>query len=390
MTTHWTKDNLPSLAKPVSAHDTFELPRSGIKGSVIHIYLELDGDLLNDAILIAMGYTDKPARVAYCEKLYGYRPGRPDMAACPEYNSGDMQAATKLLLAYFAHEGVTAAPAQPTIRAERPFFPGDIVQCVKGSGSGYRLTKGKEYTVVCMSSGKEASTSDNACVRVVGDDGAHVEPYVWRFKLVRPAPGTAPKPLTAKERRAAAAQAKRDAKAKEKAEATRRAALTPGQRALEDAAKVMADAKAIRDAEEAKERAEAAAKAEEARKAAEAKAERLKRAQASILPAGDLIGWKKLASSAIAELLIPKAARRSNATGKRKCRAEYAEVVAITSADGKALKEATNRADGQALTMTYTVGKRVTPDSFDINPEAECAPGIHFFITREEAEAYAG
>ena len=30
----------------------------------------------------------------------------------------------------------------------------------------------------------------------------------------------------------------------------------------------------------------------------------------------------------------------------------------------------------------------VTPDSFSDDWQQECAPGIHFFITREEAQAY--
>lgn len=36
----------------------------------------------------------------------------------------------------------------------------------------------------------------------------------------------------------------------------------------------------------------------------------------------------------------------------------------------------------------YTVGKIVTVDNFDTNRYEECAPGIHFFITRKEAVDY--
>jgi hypothetical protein len=32
----------------------------------------------------------------------------------------------------------------------------------------------------------------------------------------------------------------------------------------------------------------------------------------------------------------------------------------------------------------------VTPDSFDEDRWHECAPGIHFFITRQEAVDYIG
>lgn len=38
----------------------------------------------------------------------------------------------------------------------------------------------------------------------------------------------------------------------------------------------------------------------------------------------------------------------------------------------------------------YTVGKIVRPDAFDPNPLVECSSGIHFFITKEEAEEYTG
>jgi hypothetical protein len=34
----------------------------------------------------------------------------------------------------------------------------------------------------------------------------------------------------------------------------------------------------------------------------------------------------------------------------------------------------------------YRVGQRVTPDSFSENFQDECSNGIHFYITRLEAE----
>jgi uncharacterized protein YjbI with pentapeptide repeats len=102
-------------------------------------------------------------------------------------------------------------------------------------------------------------------------------------------------------------------------------------------------------------------------------------AKTRILPDGDLIGWKKCKNSVIVKLRIPEAAKRSHAFG-RKCRAEYADVlevigaeVAISSHDGK---------------TEYRAGQRVTPDSFDENWQEECASGIHFFITRLEAQEY--
>jgi hypothetical protein len=109
-------------------------------------------------------------------------------------------------------------------------------------------------------------------------------------------------------------------------------------------------------------------------------------ARTRILPDGDLIGWKKCDGGVIAKLRIPADARRSHAFG-RKCRAEYADVLALFSADGKAI-------DGPAFTQEhgprteYVIGQRVTPDGWCDDWTKECAQGIHFFITRDEAEAY--
>ena len=98
-----------------------------------------------------------------------------------------------------------------------------------------------------------------------------------------------------------------------------------------------------------------------------------------ILPEGDLIGWKKCRQNVIVKLRIPASAKRSHAFG-RKCRAEFADVlevigaeVGISSHDGK---------------TEYRTGQRVTPDSFDENWMDECSHGVHFFITRMEAEVY--
>jgi hypothetical protein len=102
-------------------------------------------------------------------------------------------------------------------------------------------------------------------------------------------------------------------------------------------------------------------------------------AQTRILPAGELVGWKKCADKVIVKLRIPADARRSHAFG-RKCRAEFADVVEVI--DGEfGLSEH----DGKTQ---YVVGERVTCDTWCEDWMQECAGGIHFFITREEAEAY--
>jgi uncharacterized protein DUF5758/pentapeptide repeat protein len=99
-------------------------------------------------------------------------------------------------------------------------------------------------------------------------------------------------------------------------------------------------------------------------------------AQLSIVAAGDLVVWKKLAYGIICKLSIPADARRSNATG-RKCRASHAIVL---EGEGVSLCDST---------FSYRVGERVEPrEPFNEDRWNECASGIHFFLTREEAEAY--
>jgi hypothetical protein len=98
-----------------------------------------------------------------------------------------------------------------------------------------------------------------------------------------------------------------------------------------------------------------------------------------ILPSGDLIGWKKCAGGVVVKLRIPEAAKRSHAFG-RKCRAEYVDVLEIIGGEVGIAQH-----DGKT---EYRVGQRVTPDKWDENWMNECSSGIHFFITRTEAENY--
>jgi hypothetical protein len=102
-----------------------------------------------------------------------------------------------------------------------------------------------------------------------------------------------------------------------------------------------------------------------------------------ITPQGDLIGWKKCHAAkgfCIVKLHIPADAKRSNASG-RKCRAEYAKVIEVIGAE----KGLSHYDDGKT---EYVAGAEIRPDKFDKNRWDECSNGIHFFITREEAEAY--
>ena len=102
-------------------------------------------------------------------------------------------------------------------------------------------------------------------------------------------------------------------------------------------------------------------------------------AQTRILPDGDLIGWKKCLGNVIVRLRIPADAPRSHAFG-RKCRAGFADVLDVYGAE-----VGISQHDGKT---EYRVGQRVACDKWDENWLEECSGGIHFFITRIEAENY--
>ena len=100
---------------------------------------------------------------------------------------------------------------------------------------------------------------------------------------------------------------------------------------------------------------------------------------------GQFTGFKK-AKNCIIKLEIPAEAKRSSATSG-KCRCDKARVVAIENLDGSEshIAEVNSNYD---KTFIYRVGEIVFVDNFDENRWNECAPGIHFFITREEAVRY--
>ena len=101
---------------------------------------------------------------------------------------------------------------------------------------------------------------------------------------------------------------------------------------------------------------------------------------------GSFIGFKKVRGDYIVTLEILADAMRSSATG-RKCRCSKAKVVSITNPDGSNA-EVTSACSGRDSNFIYSVGEIVEVKDFDTNRWNECAPGIHFFITRQEAIDY--
>ena len=103
-------------------------------------------------------------------------------------------------------------------------------------------------------------------------------------------------------------------------------------------------------------------------------------AESSIVPeSGQFTGWKKCRNGVLVRVLVGKKARRSNATG-RKCRAEYVKVLEVVGAE-VGISNHDNRKE-------YRVGKIVRCDKWNENRFVECGGGIHFFLTRIEAENY--
>jgi Family of unknown function (DUF5758)/Pentapeptide repeats (8 copies) len=100
-------------------------------------------------------------------------------------------------------------------------------------------------------------------------------------------------------------------------------------------------------------------------------------ARTRIIGDGQLVGWKKCKDNVIVKLSIPAEAKRSHAWG-RKCRAEFADVLEVIGAEvGISMHD--NKTQ-------YIAGQRVTPHDWCDDWAEECAGGIHFYITRIEAE----
>ena len=101
---------------------------------------------------------------------------------------------------------------------------------------------------------------------------------------------------------------------------------------------------------------------------------------------GSFIGWKKCRDDLIVKLEICEDAKRSSAFG-RKCRCSAAKVLEIQTLDGKP-SEVKSARSGYKADFYYFPGEVVSVDNFEEDRTVECAPGIHFFITRQEAVDY--
>ena len=93
--------------------------------------------------------------------------------------------------------------------------------------------------------------------------------------------------------------------------------------------------------------------------------------------AGAFVGFKKLDNGVICMVEIPAESKRTSSLVGRKCRAEFVKVL-----------EGNGKSPTADNPIEYAVGKITKADSFDDDIRVECTNGIHFFITRQEAEEY--
>ena len=96
---------------------------------------------------------------------------------------------------------------------------------------------------------------------------------------------------------------------------------------------------------------------------------------------GTLIVWGKKAG-VLCQFEIPAAAKRTACLVNRKCRAAAVKTLWI---DGDQTEVIVKNAYGETV---YRIGDITTPHDYCDDPRIDCAPGIHVWLTRAEAEAW--
>lgn len=100
---------------------------------------------------------------------------------------------------------------------------------------------------------------------------------------------------------------------------------------------------------------------------------------------GAFLGYKKCVNDRMVQLLIPADARRTSAT-LPSCRCDKAKVLTIKSFDFRQnFDEAWSLVDEN---FVYRRGEWVVVKDFNEDRWMDSTTGIHFWMTREEAEAY--
>ena len=110
-------------------------------------------------------------------------------------------------------------------------------------------------------------------------------------------------------------------------------------------------------------------------------------AERTIVPeVGAFTAFKKVKNADkhyVIRLEIPADAKRLGGLVGRKCRVEKAIFVAVETQT-----ELTEFFSGHDPEFVYKLGGMIVPKTFNDDPRQECAPGLHCFITKKEAEDY--
>ena len=100
---------------------------------------------------------------------------------------------------------------------------------------------------------------------------------------------------------------------------------------------------------------------------------------------GSFIAWKQGINKCIIKIEIPAKAKRTSCLISRKCRAEYIKTLRIWDSEGKSIEKCVGSHDRNTV---YEVGKITKPDKYCDDIRIDCSHGIHFFITKKEAEEW--
>ena len=110
---------------------------------------------------------------------------------------------------------------------------------------------------------------------------------------------------------------------------------------------------------------------------------------------GSFEAWKRIRTRGgdrvIVKLQIPSDAARVSTLVGRKCRASSVVPLEAFNLDGSAVGSAVALCSIRTVNgepTHYKLGERVTAPAFDPSIAVECTGGIHFFLTRKEAEDY--
>jgi len=93
---------------------------------------------------------------------------------------------------------------------------------------------------------------------------------------------------------------------------------------------------------------------------------------------GSFYAWKKTTKGVI-KIYIPADGKRTNSLIGRKCRASKVKVISGPGCGGKSPTQ---------MHLVYNKGETIHAEKFDDDIRTECANGIHFFMTKKEAEEW--